>query len=74
MLRRQPSTLHPLPPPSGPLTPLVHTGFLLSGFLAACYLRPAVYDKTLGALAAKSPAWARWPFYELILAFVWSMF
>lgn len=47
---------------------------LLSGFLALCYFKQNIYDKTLGALAAKSPAWAKWPFYELVVAAVWSIF
>jgi hypothetical protein len=50
------------------------TGFLLSAFLATCYLKPHVYDKTLGVLAAKSPSWAKWPFYELVISVIWSIF
>ena len=53
---------------------LLSPGFLLSGFLAACHLKPCVFDKTLGALSAKSPAWAQSPFYQLVLATVWSIF
>lgn len=47
---------------------------LLSGFLALCYFTTNIYDKTLGALANKSPAWAKWPFYELVIAIIWSIF
>lgn len=50
------------------------TGFLFSSLLALCYLKSVVYDKTLGALTAKSAPWARWPFYELVIACVWSVF
>ena len=52
---------------------IVDAGLFLSGWLALCYLKPVVYDKTLGALADKSPAWAKWPFYELMIACVWSI-
>lgn len=53
---------------------LCAAGMLLSGFLALCYFKQGIYGKTLGALAAKSPAWAKWPFYELVVAAIWSIF
>lgn len=42
--------------------------------MATCHLKPHVYDKTLGVLAAKSPSWAKWPFYELVISVIWSIF
>lgn len=32
---------------------------------------PRTYDATLGKLTARSPAWARAPFYEMVIAAAW---
>jgi hypothetical protein len=59
------------------LSPVTCTGLLLSAFLALCYLNPtiaSIRDTTLGVWFANSPAWAKWPLFELVFACVWSIF